>query len=159
MVYKRVNMAEMVISSKEDIFAIHGLGSCLGLTIHDPTRAVGAMAHVMLPCNLTGIASSKPGKYVDTAIDEMINGMKKFGCDQENMVAKMCGGSRMFKASKDNDQCIGAKNIKLATKILKQRNIPIAARDVGGDFGRIVEFDVKTGQMYIKTVAGDRKVI
>ncbi|MCK4592828.1 chemotaxis protein CheD, partial [Candidatus Parcubacteria bacterium] len=40
-----------------------------------------------------------------------------------------------------------------------QRNIPIAARDVGGDFGRIVEFDVKTGQMYIKTISGDRKVI
>jgi len=159
LVYKRVNMAEMVISRNEDILAIYGLGSCLGLTIHDPTRAVGAMAHVMLPTNLTGITNSKPGKYVDTAIDEMINGMKRYGCEQENMVAKMCGGSRMFKTSKDDAECIGAKNIKLATKILKQRGIPVAARDVGGDFGRIVEFDVKTGQMYIKTVSGDRKVI
>lgn len=117
------------------------------------------MAHVMLPTNFTGIANSKPGKYVDTVIDEMINGIKKLGCDQENMVAKMCGGSKMFKTSKDDDECIGAKNIKLATKILKQRNIPIDAKDAGGDFGRIVEFDVKTEQMYIKTVSGDIKVI
>lgn len=47
----------------------------------------------------------------------------------------------------------------LGTQILKQRIIPIVARDVGGDFGSIVEFYVKTGQMYIKTVSGDIKVI
>jgi len=95
--------------------------------------------------NLTGIANSKPGKYVDTAINEMINGMKRCGCEQENMVAKICGGSRIFKTSKNDDESIGAKNFKLSMQILKQRMIPIAARDVGGDFERIVEFDVKTG--------------
>lgn len=152
-------MAEMVISRNEDILAIHGLGSCLGLTIHDPIRGVGVMAHIMLPTNLTGIVDTKPGKYVDTAIDEMINLMKRYGCEQENMVAKICGGSRMFKTYKDDAEYIGTKNTKLAIQILKDRNIPIIARDVGGDFGRIVEFDVKTGQMYIKTVYGNRKLI
>lgn len=159
MTYKRLNMAEMFVSDGNDVLAIHGLGSCLGIAIYDPTRGIGAMAHIMLPCNLTKSHRHKPGKYVDSAIDEMFNDLKKLGCDPENLVAKICGGSRMFKTRKDNRDCVGTKNIKLARKILKELGIHIIAEDVGGNYGRIVEFDVNTGIMRIVTVMTGTKYI
>lgn len=159
MAYIRLNMAEMVVSKNEDILAIHGLGSCLGLALYDPNRGIGAMAHVMLPCNLTKNPPLKPGKYVDTAIDEMLSGLKKYDITPENLVAKICGGARMFKTARDSKICIGEKNIELAEKILKEKGIPIRARDVGGNYGRSIEFDVKTGNIRINTVLAGTKYI
>lgn len=159
MVYRRVNMAEMVVTSSDDVLAIYGLGSCLGVALHDPTRGIGAMAHVMLPCDLTNNPVKKPGKYVDTAIGNMVEELEKLGCDRKDMVAKICGGSRMFKTSREKKECIGTKNIKLTKKLLKSMGIPIVAKDVGGNYGRIVEFDVKSGKMYIRTASGTSKVL
>lgn len=157
--YKLVNMAELLISSDGDIFAIHGLGSCLGVVIHDPMKGIGAMAHIMLPCNLTDKSTNKPGKYVDTAIDEMLAGLKKLGCTQENLVAKLCGGARMFASNKKMGESIGDKNIKAVKMMLKEKGIPIIAEDLGSTYGRIVEFDVKSGKMLIKTAMAGTKII
>lgn len=155
MAYIRLNMAELVISKDNDILAIHGLGSCLGLALYDPDRGIGAMAHIMLPCNLARNSGLKPGKYVDTAIDEMLNGLKKYGITPENLSAKICGGASMFKTARKDQICIGQKNIELAEKILKEKGIPIRARDVGGNYGRSIEFDIKTGNIRINTVQGE----
>ena len=136
--YKKLNMTEMAVSNGSDVLAIHGLGSCLGVAIYDPEKGIGAMAHIMLPCNLTNSVQSKPGKYVDTAINEMVGDLEKRGCDPETLVAKICGGSRMFKTQRDKKNCIGVKNIKLARKMLKELGIRIIAEDVGGNYGRTI---------------------
>ncbi|MCL7414504.1 MAG: chemotaxis protein CheD [ANME-2 cluster archaeon] len=159
MAYRRVNMAEMVISSDNDVLAIHGLGSCLGLTIYDKSEGIGGMSHIMLPCNLANRPNVKPGKFVDSAIDEMVRELEKLGCNKKNLVAKICGGSMMFQTSKDSENCIGTKNIVQSKKLLKEKGIPLLAEDVGGNYGRIVEFDVKSGRMIIRTVHGESKVI
>jgi chemotaxis protein CheD len=159
MAYIRLNMAEMVVSKENDILAIHGLGSCIGLVLFEPKSGIGAMAHVMLPCNISKNPNTKPGKYVDTAIDEMLSGLIHHGIDPKNLVAKICGGASMFKTSKDSNLCIGEKNIELAEKILKEKHIPIKAKDVGGDYGRTIEFDVNTGNIRISTVLAGTKYI
>lgn len=159
MAYIRLNMAEMMVSRDDDILAIHGLGSCIGLVIYGTKSKIGAMAHIMLPCNIHKNPSTKPGKYVDTAIDEMLNGLKDYGIDSKNLAAKICGGSRMFKTSKNTKLSIGEKNIELAEKILKEKQIPITAKDVGGDYGRTIEFEVKTGNIRIITVLSGTKYI
>ena len=45
-----VGVADMKIAqSPGDIIVTHALGSCLGITAHDPVANVGGMLHVMMP--------------------------------------------------------------------------------------------------------------
>lgn len=48
-----------------------GLGSCIGLVIHDETRKIGGLAHVMLPKS-SGKPNERAGKYADTAVEVLI---------------------------------------------------------------------------------------
>jgi len=54
-----------------------GLGSCIGLIIHDRERETGGMAHVMLPTSQG--RSGRPGKYADTAIPFLLEKMESAG--------------------------------------------------------------------------------
>ncbi len=112
-----------------------GLGSCVGLVIHDRDKRIGVLAHVMLP--LSQGKQERPGKYADSAVEIMISELVKAGSNPYSLVAKIAGGASMFKSFSGNLN-IGERNVDALRKLLKERNIAIVGEDVGGDMGRTI---------------------
>ena len=134
------------------------LGSCVGICLFDPASKVGGLSHIMLPTSKKIPTNLK--KYADTAIPYMLDEMISIGAERENIVAKITGGATMFKHSDSSLMGdIGRNNIYSVKDILGGLNIKIIAEDVGGDYGRTIDFYLETGEIRIKTIGKETKVI
>ena len=152
----KIGMAELEVLDHPGILATLGLGSCIGIALYDrETKAIG-LAHVMLPSSLQ-IKNDKininKGKFVDTAILELLEKMMKSGASKESIVAKLAGGAQMFTFNDATDiMRIGERNIIAARERLWELGIPIIAEDVGGNYGRTIELYSSDGKLIVKTL-------
>lgn len=129
-----------------------GLGSCVAVILHDETRGIGAMAHVMLP--ESNGRSDRPGKYADTAVPLLVDGLCAQGCRQPNIHAKLVGGASMF-AFFGNNLNIGERNIKAIKEALEAKRIRVTGEVVGGNVGRSVMYNpAGHGKVNIKRADG-----
>ena len=128
------------------------LGSCVGVALYDLTAKVGGLAHVLLSDSRG--SADHPGKYADTAIATLLVEMETMlkGKRRSRILAKIAGGANMFATS--SLVSIGEQNIQAVERILSGREIPILARHVGGETGRRMTLDPKTGIVEIRIPGG-----
>ncbi len=129
-----------------------GLGSCIALILHDEARSRGGMAHIMLPA--ANGRQDRPGKYVDSALQVLLAGLREQGCRNGSVVATLVGGATMFR-----DFCgalnIGERNIAAARLLLHEHRIRIQAEETGGTFGRsLVYYPQQNGKVCIRRADG-----
>lgn len=152
-----VGIADYGISKSPNILRTI-LGSCVGICIYDPGTGIGGLSHIMLPTSKKEVTNIK--KYADTAIPSMIHEMIKAGGDRVRFVAKIAGGATMFKHTENSLMGdIGRNNISSVKSILESMGIRILSEDVGGDYGRTIDFYLETGEVKIKTIGKDTKTI
>ncbi len=113
------------------------LGSCVGVVIWDPYSRQGALAHVVLPDSRG--ETKLPGKFADTAIEEMRRELVKRGANPMQIMAKIAGGATMFGPRTTRD--IGQRNLEMVRQELQRLKIPLKAEHVGGEKGRVIRVD------------------
>ena len=157
----KVGMADYKVGCSPSTLISYGLGSCIGISLYDPTAKVGGLLHIMLPDSTTIRNSSQNiAKFADTGIDELVRQMEKLGARKARMVAKIAGGATMFTFQGRNDMMqVGERNVQAVKKKLKEINIPILAEDTGKNYGRTVTFYPETGEFHIRAVGRDESVI
>lgn len=152
-----VAIADYKVAKKPDILRTI-LGSCIGICVFDPKKGVGGLAHIMLPNQTAEAVNLK--KYAETAIPMMIDDMVSEGADKKQLKAKIVGGATMFKMASDSFiGSIGLNNTKRVREVLDENGIQIIAEDVGGDYGRTVDFYIESGQVRIKSLGREEKSI
>lgn len=124
------------------------LGSCIGLALFDWSNNVGGLAHILLPTSQGH--QGPPGKFVDTAVPELIRKIEKQNGKASQLSAKIVGGANMLKSSSSNS--IGERNIESTRETLKLYNIPILASHCGKEFGRRMTLFPGTGRVFIDVV-------
>ncbi len=152
-----VGIADYNISSSPDILRTI-LGSCVGICLYDAKRKIGGMCHIMLPTKKEQGASMK--KYADTAIPMMINEMKERGADTGRIMAKIVGGARMFNVSENSMMGeIGNNNAVKVREVLGELSIGIVSEDIGGNYGRTIDFYLDSGMIKIRSMGREEKII
>ena len=163
----KVGVAEYAVAEGESRLVTSGLGSCVGIALADPDAGVAGLAHAMLPSGADrddgataaeGADGRSEGKYVDTAVPELLDAMVARGADRGRIEARLAGGSAMFDFS-SADGGVGERNVDAAEAVLDDRDIPIVATDVGGDYGRSLTLDTETGSLSVRRAHGDTEVI
>lgn len=157
----KVGMADMKVCSPPKGLTTLGLGSCVGVVIYDVKNKISGMVHVMLPDSTKIRNNSNRAKFADTGIADMIEKMIEAGAVRSNLKAKIAGGAQMFAyGSNTNDLMkVGEKNVEAVKNILEKQGISIIAEDTGLNYGRTIIFDTETGNLIIKSVGRDEKVI
>lgn len=123
------------------------LGSCVAVCLFDPKLEIGGMNHYLLPFwNGNGLQSPKFGNI---SIPKLIEQMTQKGSDLKHLEAKIFGGASMNIGGSEA-MLIGEKNILVAREILKEYNIAIIAEDIGGQYGRKIQFDIGRGKVLMK---------
>lgn len=149
----KVGIADMDAALSPNKIITVGLGSCIGIAMYDKVNNVGGLLHIMLPDSTQFNNVSNPLKFADLGIPLLIEKMQKMGAVKRNLKAKIAGGASMFSFSdKSMNMDIGGRNSAAVKNILKELSIPILAEDTGGNKGRTMILDLKTGTVQIKTV-------
>lgn len=156
----KVGIADYKISENQEAIVTLGLGSCVGICIHDASLRIGGLAHILLPYSQDFILTKDVClKYADVALPMMIEELISLGGNIKNMRAIIVGGGNMFKTdNKDITESIGFKNQKSVKEVLHSYRIPIVCEDVGGEVGKTVFFDTATGDVFVKMGVDVKKI-
>lgn len=140
----KVGVAEFAVATDDTLLTTSGLGSCVGVAVADPNAGVAGLAHVMLPAVPEGRSDpAKPAKAAAPGVERLLNAVENAGGDSDDVEAKLAGGSRMFDFSGVSEG-VGERNVERAREALSDRNVPVVAEDVGGDYGRSLELCPET---------------
>ncbi|MGI6119346.1 MAG: chemotaxis protein CheD [Desulfosporosinus sp.] len=154
-----VGMADLKMAKSPDLLLTVGLGSCIGICIHDPLLKVGGMAHIMLP-TAGGSKGGNPLKCADTALELLLKQIAYMGADKSRLRAKIAGGAQMFSfPGKTPLLNVGERNAEAVKQELQKHGIPLLIADTGGKYGRTIYFDVGTGNLRIRTINHGEKVV
>ena len=156
----RVGIADLAIVEAPTNLVTIGLGSCIGIFIHDRVKKDSALIHIMLPDSTMFRNITNRCKFADLAIPDVINTMIQNGSKRINLTAKICGGAAMFKFSQTSiNSEIGEKNGIAVKRILKEQNINIIGEDLGGNKGRTMFANSETGVVRIRVIGKEIKEI
>lgn len=155
-----VGISDMKLSKTPDKLITRGLGSCVGITLYDPLKKTGGMAHAMLPDAGKASIDINPLRFVNYVIKQMVHEMEKAGSNRKNMEAKLFGGAHMFGfLSSEAVLNVGDKNVEMSKSVLSEMGINVAADETGGTFGRTVTLNLENGKVTIKTIAWGEKEV
>ncbi|GGH82146.1 chemotaxis protein CheD [Pullulanibacillus pueri] len=155
-----VGLSDIKVARQGQNLRSSGLGSCVGLVLFDSLRHIAGMAHIMLPDNkITRGKAHPPGKFANTAVPELLKQLLAIGAKKSNLYAKMAGGAEMFRTTTGFTANIGMRNIEAVKAELDAHHFELVSADVGGNFGRSIEFVTETGDLRIHTVSQGDKVI
>ncbi|MGE3175300.1 MAG: chemotaxis protein CheD [Planctomycetota bacterium] len=132
------------------------LGSCIGLSVYDPVVRVGGLLHYMLPQPGPDIdpGELKVAMYATTGVPALFRKLELLGLRRERAVVCVAGGAEVL-----NDTAvfaIGQRNRTILRKIFWKDGTRVAAEDTGGNLARTMTIDLATGEVRIKTRAGER---
>lgn len=150
----KVGMADMNVVRDPGVIRTLGLGSCVGITLHDPLLKIAGMAHIMLPSSdIAREGQLNIAKYADTAVPALLERLMVMGASPSRIVAKMAGGSQMFLMAGTGDTMrIGPRNVESCKMMLSNLHIPLIAEDTGGSHGRTIELDSGSGILSVRSV-------
>jgi chemotaxis protein CheD len=143
-----------VIVTTEALCITTVLGSCVAVCLSAEETTMAAICHSVLPdSNAADKASSGRLRFVDEALEEMLAHFLRAGCPRESIRAKIFGGANVLKQSgSDHPFKVGERNVEAAEAWLAKHQIPIDARDVGGNHGRKLHFHSGCGEVLIRMV-------
>jgi len=150
-----VGLGELVVSrDPEDVLVAYGLGSCLGIHMHDPVTRISGLLHAVLPERTNGANPTDP-KYVDSGIEALLGEMIKQGADRRRLVILMAGGANMLVSSGlSHSFDIGCRNAEAAHKTFERLNLFLKKEDIGGNIGRTVRVYVGCNRMTVRVIGG-----
>ena len=148
----RIGMAEMLVIKNPAIITTT-VGSCIALCMYDPINKIGGMVHIVLPHKTEYNNNGNSGlRYADKAVPALLSELLSRGAKKEFIVAKMAGGANMFPTLTHPILNIGRNNAEAVKKKLIDLGVPLVAEDIGGNHGRIVEFDIKSGIVKVSMI-------
>ena len=152
-----MGIADSAVETGDVLVSTSGLGSCVAVVLRDPTgkTPVGGLLHAMLPHTPASDADAPDAKFVDSGVDELVDGVVAEGANRSALTAKLVGGSSMLGFDED----IGSQNTEVAHETLAAHGIPVDATDVGGDHGRSVRFYLGDGRVFVHRATGTDTVL
>ena len=148
-----VRIGDVRVGTNPSLLFTVGLGSCVAIALYDPKTRIGGLAHPMLPEPPNGKPVTVIGRYVATAVPELINVMVAAGAARERLRARLAGGASMFRDVLEGDGLrLGRRNVEAAHHELEQIGIAVDAEDVFGTYGRSVFLRTTDGELLITSV-------
>jgi chemotaxis protein CheD len=147
-----VNVSDAKVSNNsEDILTTYSLGSCIGVSLYDPSACIGGMLHYQLPESSidTQRACESPFMFADTGMEILVNKILSMGANKTRIRVKIAGGAAMTNGPAGFD--IGKRNYLALRKVLWQIGMIINSADVGGSSPRTLYLKMADGTVTVKS--------
>ncbi len=126
------------------------LGSCVAVTMWNPTQQIAGMCHVVLPERGKEASSTR---FACCAIKKFLKNIDEFCTRPVDYEVGVYGGGNMFPSlGKDPEKSIGMKNFKEIERLLLETGFVIKFKDVGGAYARKLTLNRETGGITLEHV-------
>jgi chemotaxis protein CheD len=145
-----VGMAECRVAyTSGQTLVTYGLGSCIGLAVHDPVARIGGLLHYMLPHSSVAPdrARENPSMFADLAIPALLSALIRRGADKQRLIAHAAGGARMLAEERVFE--IGRRNHEALRHELAKAGVALRAEAVGGAVSRNLRLEIGTGRIWL----------
>ena len=154
-----VKVADYAVAA-DGVIATVGLGSCVAITLYDPTARVGGLAHILLPDESMSRDRSNPAKFPATIVPLVLDEMRRLGASRRRVRAKIAGGASMFSNLLTSGAInIGERNVAAVRAVLAGAKVPIVGEDTGGDHGRSVYLFTGDGRVEVRSLRKGPRVL
>ncbi|RQG86763.1 chemotaxis protein CheD [Natrarchaeobius halalkaliphilus] len=154
-----VTIADYAVTDADVPLKTSGLGSCIGVAIHDEEAFVSGLLHFMLPKASQAHSGPHPeAKFADTGIEAMLSEFRDLGGDPTRSWAKGAGGATMIVFEKTKPS-IGERNADALRRELETHDVSIVGTDFGGNHGRSLEFVPGRGTLTITGADGTERTL
>ncbi len=149
--------AELFISERPSIVRTV-LGSCVSVTMFDRRLGISAICHALLPrsdeSSELDSHTSGPYKYVNSVVPLMVQRLRNYGVEIDDLEVKLFGGADMMTArtGRPNYHPVGKSNIDAVIQAITAQNLQVKVSDVGGHMGRKILFYTHTGEVLLKRI-------
>jgi chemotaxis protein CheD len=155
-----VRIGEIRVARGSSVLFTIGLGSCVAVALYDPRAQVGGLAHAMLPKPERGHRSAPSGRFVTTAVPDLLRLLEAGGAARRRLRARLAGGASMFRDVLDGEGLrLGRRNVEAARATLEAAGIPVDGEDVLGTYGRSVFLRVTDGKLLVTSVNHDDVIL
>ncbi len=135
-----------------------GVGSCVAVALYDQALRQGGLAHVPLPAR--GAAVEPRERFVDTALELLVELLAARGSPASRLCAKAAGGaSVLLGAEPSRATSIAARNVTALEQTLAELGIPLVASELGGSTARSVELDAESGALRVLSLPDRVRVL
>lgn len=150
-----LKIGECVIT-REPVLISTVLGSCVSVTFYHPRTHTSAMFHAMLPTQNGNKTTQGICAFADMGVESLIMRYQKLGIRLSQLEVKMFGGANTMR-TKEREALgdildVGKKNADTALGVLARYGLKPSVKDILGNRGRKVLFDVATGRIWVKFV-------
>lgn len=150
-----VGIADCQVSADPDSLLItHGLGSCIGVAIHDPAVSVAGLLHFMLPDSKMDQerGTQRPYMFADTGIPHLFHAAYARGADKRRLIVRLIGGAQVLDPNGVFN--IGKHNHVACRRILWAAGVMVHGEEVGGTISRTVRLEVGSGRVLWNSGSG-----
>lgn len=91
-------------------------------------------------------------RFGDLATETLLQRLLELGSARRDIIAKIFGGSALFRNCERYATSLGAKNVEAAQLMMENARIPIVAQDTGGKHGRKIIFNTGDGSVWSRKV-------
>ena len=141
-----LNLGQTVVVSDAASIHIPGLGSCIGVFIHDMVNRIVAGAHIVFPEVMQGVL---PTMCAPAAIAHLFEEMKKLGSVPMYLQAHIVGGGTVLNSTAKNNT-LGQRNIEAIKRELKSRRINLVSEHTGEHYTRTASFGLPDAALHVK---------
>jgi chemotaxis protein CheD len=141
------------------VLTTYALGSCIGLTVHDPAARVGGLLHFMLPDSAIDPARGRENPYMfaDTGIPLLIERVCGRGASRRRLIVHAIGGAQMMDQQGVFE--IGKRNYLAMRRILWKGGLLLHGEVVGGVNSRTVRLEIGTGKLWLNEAGFERELL
>jgi chemotaxis protein CheD len=155
-----VGLGQCAVLQGEGTLASYGLGSCVGVVLHDADARVGGLVHVVLPAGQLSRDRSNPARFAESGVPHLVSEMVRSGAVRGRIRARLVGGASMFASlTPAGTVQMGQRNLNACRVALQKAGVPVEAEAVGGEIGRSLWFDVATGAVTVRSVGHEPEVL
>lgn len=150
-----MGIGQLAISKdSREVLVAYGLGSCVGVAVHDPGSGVCGLVHVLLPASEGKKPQpNEPARFADTGIDALLKELIAAGASRSRVVLKLAGGAAVLGPGNAEKFKIGERNAEAIKERLKLHGLRAIREDLGGTKGRTLEVHVASGKTFVRTAA------
>jgi chemotaxis protein CheD len=155
-----VGIGEIGAIRGEADFAGNGVGGGVVFAAFDAKARIAAFGHFILPKAPTGFDRRRPGKYVDSGVQEAVDRMIRMGADPARIRAALLGGASVRTGDGPSVMAnLGHRNVEAAHGALAELGLRCIAQDVGGQHGRSVVFTTRDGVVRVSSLFERERVL
>lgn len=126
------------------------LGSCVAITLWNPSRRIGGMCHFLLPNRVRAPGMPRDGRFGEESLEMLVEALTKAGTKPQDYTVHLYGGADTMSDTQGIKLNVGERNIEQGWTLIDRYGFNLENVDVGDHVPRNVSMTFHDGEVVMR---------